>query len=131
MSYRYFGLLLGKAKVVLALLTAVVATGHAAVWSGASDPSATRWVQAGIAVEAGQRFAYIEERTPSSYSLVSFPAPAKANVHLSSRGGRWRVTLAGHSSDWIWVPHPQRIACLELLGDSHATVTIDGQHIRG
>jgi len=130
MTYSYFGLLFGKGKVTLALLTALVTTGHAAVWSGVSNPTATRWVQAGIAQEGGQRFAYIEQRTPQHYSLAPYPAPASAVVHILSRGGRWRVTIDGHTSPWTWVPHGLRIACLEIFGDAHATAILDGAKIK-
>jgi hypothetical protein len=129
-TYSYFGVLVGKAKATLALLSAVIATGHAAVWLGASSPDATRWTQAGIADVGSQRFAYVETNSPAGHSLVTLPAPARAAVRVFSRGGRYRVTIAGHASRWVWVPHASLIACLELYGDSHAVASINGRVVR-
>lgn len=128
MTYSYFGLLFGKAKVALALLTAVVSTGHAAVWLGASD-SHGRWVQAGIATVGGERFAYIEINSRRGYSLQEFPTTTSARVHLVSRGGDWRVSIEGHTSRWVWLSRVDRIACLELYGPAHATALIDGRTV--
>jgi hypothetical protein len=89
MAYRYYGLVFGKLKATLALLhvLGLLAGGHAAVWLGASNPGATRWVQAGIEADPGdiRPYAYIETRTQAGLTLRRWPATWR---HFSRDGSQ-------------------------------------------
>lgn len=133
-SYHYFGLILGKAKAVLALVSVCCMThgAHAAVWLGASSPNSRTWVQAGIEQEADDAhpYAYIEiGKHGVQVSLDEWPARLGERLHvrLFHHGARWRVRIGRHRSRWVHVPHAQEITALETLGDGFPVVAfIDG-----
>ena len=133
--YRYFGLLVGKVKAVLALMSVTLApSSHAAVWLGASSPNAHTWVQAGVEQTYGdqQPYAYIEiGRRGRQVSLREWPAGLNTHVHvrLVHRGARWRVLILGHRSRFVYVPHATTVTTLETHGDTPVSVVayIDGR----
>lgn len=133
-GYSYFGLVIGKAKLALALLTvtALPSGSHVAVWLGASTPDARAWVQAGVEQTSGQTepSVYIEEHAMNGrYSLTLYPGTA-GRVRLQERFGRYRVTIGGHQSRWVWVPHATRIACMESMNGGRGIGLIGHQLVR-
>lgn len=135
-GYRYFGVLIGKVKAVVALVSVILLPthSHAAVWLGASSPNAHRWVQAGIEQQTGDAhpYAYIEiGRQGRQVSLWEWPVSPSDHlrVRLFHRGSRWRVVIGGHSSRFVYVPHASTITTLETQGDLPVAVVayIDGR----
>ena len=133
-SYHYFGIVVGKAKAVIALVSVCCLTqhAHAAVWLGASTPDARTWVQAGIVQEDGdgRPYAYIEIGAHGrQVSIGEWPARLGERLHvrLFHHDERWRVRIGRHTSRWVHVPHAQEITALETLGSGFpAGAYIDG-----
>src|SRR4051812_1436462 len=139
--YRYFGLLFGHLKATVALLhVAGLATGgHGAVWLGASDAQATRWVQAGIETTFGipGDYLYVEigrdgGQNDSIWTWPTIPSHV-ARVRLFHQGTYWRVRIDGHESHRVWLPNGIAIAALEDKSSSRMSslATINGKQIRG
>jgi hypothetical protein len=133
MAHHYYGIIFGKMKVTLALLHASLAlTGsQASVWLGASNHSATRWVQAGIEIQSGNHhpFVYIEVERNGRTSLRRWSVPWShvSRVHLHRFGDWWQVTIGGHSSPWVRVPDAKSIATLE----TYLTTGVNKARING
>jgi len=153
MLYHYFGIVFGRVKRVVALVSASLgeAGAHAAVWSGCNADGNTSWVQGGIFLDdinASVPSAYIEQKgpdVPDGYSLLSWPMSKygiKVTVVLKRNplhSRQWRVVITytdegvAHKfqSQWVKVPHPTFDADLELLGPSQAVCTINGKQVTG
>jgi len=139
--YRYFGILFGHLKASIALLsvTGLTAGGHGAVWLGASNPQATRWVQAGIETTAGDPgyYLYIEigRDKGRNDSLWRWPTTQQhvAHVRLFHQGTYWRVLIDGHESHRVWLPHGLSIAALEDMapGRIRSLAVINDKTVRG
>jgi hypothetical protein len=140
-SYRYYGIVVGKLKALLALgavsFSPAVPNAHAAVWLGASTRDARTWVQAGIEQAAWQRRpqAYIEiGRGGAQVMLRTWPIKRdqRLTVQLVHRGSYWRVLIAGHYSPYVRVPRANVLTLLETYspGRLAASAFIDGRRVR-
>jgi len=139
--YRYFGIKVGHLKATVALLHVIglTAGGHSAAWLGASTPDASRWVQAGVATLAGTpgSFLYIEigrdgGTNDSFWSWPTTPGHV-AHVRLYHHDTYWLVTIDGHESHRVWIPHGVAVTTLEDLssGPISSLALIDGRQVRG
>lgn len=138
--YRYFGMLAGKLKAVVALtavaLSAAHPNQHAAVWLGASTHNARNWVQAGIEQMGWQPRPsdYIEiGRNGRQVYFWSWPIMRdhRAKIRLYHRGPYWRVVVDGHASRRVYLPNAATYTLLETYSSSrlHATALIDGRKV--
>ena len=126
--YRYAGTHWAcKLALSLSLLWAHAPNGHTAAWIGAQTPSASRWVQAGIADENGSVFLYVEWNRPKGYGINTFPwqLGKPEGAVLQRRGFMWRAGIDSHWTPWLYFRSPARCSTLELFNGSHGVALID------
>jgi hypothetical protein len=130
-GYRYHGTQVGHRHAAVALRRAVIVNGHAAVWDGASNPTVTGWVQAGIEDEGAGPSLYVESLSRGRYLFSSWPAKwgEVKTVTVARRGHWWRAMIAGHTTPWVRLRHATVITTLELYGRVRAVATINGRRV--
>lgn len=140
--YKYFGLLAGKLKAVLALLAvSFVPSSHAAVWIGASSQTNHRvqnWVQAGVEQSYGEKhpWVYIEvghRGHQTEFYSWSVKLGDKISAQLVHKGDYWKVWIAGHHSHYVHVPDAHKLSLLEIYSDTStpAAAWLNTHIIRG
>lgn len=129
-SYRYFGTRQGQRSVRLSLNSATLVSqgSHVAAWLGASTPSASAWVQGGVADEGAGPELYIEFKRPHGlgYGLVMWHTSfgQRVRIRLVEHLNRWHVIAGGHVSRSVLLEPSSRVSTLEVLGDAHGRATI-------
>jgi len=133
-TLHYSGTIQDRAQAVVTLETANVAGGHAAVWEGASNRTATRWVQAGVADVGGRVIAYVE--TQRGIDAIAWKFAIPLTVRVTHYRHRWTVTArsAGRvllrRSLWF-KKQPSVLATLETTPGATAVALINGHRVRG
>lgn len=133
-GYRYFGIQTNKPRYVVRLDTAVIVSGHAAIWGGVQNGSATRWVQAGVEdQDSTGPHIYIEMRNGSwtNYSIKLWPATfgERVVVNLIDIKNHWHVAVNGHRSKGLYFREPIRLGTLEIWNQATATAHLNGRKI--
>ena len=135
--YHYVGAhWMCKLLVSLTLISASPSGGHVAAYVGVQNPDATRWVQAGVAVNdnpLGRPFLYVEWTWGGRRHLVVLPWGFGERVrgHLQRHRDFWRAGIGGMWTPWIRFRRPQRCTVLELFAGAHGSARIDGRLIVG
>lgn len=126
---------LAKLAVWLTLAWATTPAGShnfAAVWIGASTPTAHRWVQAGIFSTDGQTYLYVESMGRTHrVDMIQWSLRVPVLARLQHRGSRWRALVGPLRTPWLFLRQGKPLGALELTRGAHAGCRIGARHVSG